>query len=578
MTLAKRWPRIPITEILRARAEEPARTALRFLIDGTDTEVIEWSYRDLADHAALIAAELLRRGLRGQRVVLALDPGPHYVAALFGILWAQATAVPSFPPAGRRAIPRFLSIVANCQPAAIITEPRYAASIDRLSPGSELRPRCIFADDSLWRQTRPAGPYPSPCSADPALLQYTSGSTGDPKGIVLSHDNLVSNCFTLDQNIGSDPTRVGCSWLPPYHDMGLLSIMLAIYGGWPLVMLSPMHFIQRPSRWLAAITSHQVTISVAPAFALDTCAENITDSELGKLDLGSLRQLFCGAEPIMKGTIDKFSERFSRCGYRDSALIPSYGLAEATLFVSGKRGNAPARIAWVDREGLEGGQARPATPGGRGSVPLVSCGVPADGHRVLIVDPHSRRQLPPGQVGEIWVSGPNVAHGYLGKPQQTRETFAARIVGPGTEADLRRSYLRTGDLGFVSDGELLVTGRVKDVIIIAGRNIYPQDIERTACRAQQKLRLATAFSVPSAVAEELVVVAEFRGTARRSAADLEETRNAVIAAIAAEHGIKPFDVCIGPAGTVPLTTSGKVCRDAARKAYRQGTLTLRGSG
>lgn len=573
-----RFDRSSLPRTLQARAEQPPQLAFRFLRYGTDEDVVDWTYQDLLRHAAVVASELRARGLaEGRRVVLALDPGLPYVAALFGIFQVGATVVPSFPPTGRRMQERFVAIYQDCDPDLIIADPRYDGQGGRLDPllagTGGRRPEWLFVGDGFFAgRTSTNGEGSAggaPVATDPALLQYTSGSTGRPKGVVLTHDNLVSNSLTLEHNMGFDPDRVGCSWLPPYHDMGLIgTIVLAVFSGWPLVMLSPLDFVQHPYRWLKAITDNKVTISVAPNFALDLCTGSITDDELATLDLSTLRQLYCGAEPVVKATLDEFRDRFAPAGYDENAIIPCYGMAEATLFVSGKPDGTAVKTSWLDREALEIGVVRPRPAGTSGAVEAVSCGTVAHGHEVLVVDPDTAKPLGDGSVGEIWVTGPNVTAGYFRKPEETAETYGARPAGT-TDA---RAYLRTGDLGFLLDGELYVTGRIKDLIVVAGRNLYPQDIELSVRRATEEVRNVAAFSVTDGGAEELIVAVELRRGAAPTSADVDQVRERVVAAVTADHGVSPTDVYVGPAGTVRTTTSGKVQRTATRTAYRRGEL------
>jgi len=559
-----------LTEILERRsADQGEALAFRFLADGTSGQAVDWTYRGLAGYAAAVTAEL--EGAIGGRAVLAVDPGLHYVAALLGSLAAGATVVPSFPPTGRRATARFLSILADGAPDVVIGSGWMAAEVVRLAgelPPGGRRARWLFVDDGFFERPEKFRALPVH-QLDPALLQYTSGSTGDPKGIALTHDNILSNCLALQQHMGVVPGRIGCSWLPPYHDMGLMgTIMLALYGGWPLIMLSPVHFVQQPYRWLKAITDYGVTISVAPNFALDMCVDSLTDEEIQTLDLSTLRQLYCGAEPVLKSTLDRFRDRFGACGYRASALIPCYGMAEATLFVSGKPDGTLPRSVWLDKGALERGTASVVIPGAAHAAEIVGCGPAAPGHEVLIVDPRTRRPVRPGAVGEIWVTGPSVAGGYFGRPELAG-TFAARLPA----ADDGDTYLRTGDLGFLLDNELFVTGRRKDVVVIAGRNLYPQDIEASVLTAHEDLRRAVAFSVrPDEGEEELVIVAEFRRAGRRTEEELAQVREAVVAAVTAEHAVRPRRLHLGPPGTIATTTSGKVRRVATRQAYEQRRL------
>ncbi|MBT2365585.1 fatty acyl-AMP ligase [Streptomyces sp. ISL-10] len=565
-----------LVHILDQRAREtPDRLAFRFLPDGTSEHVIDWTYRDLADRAEAVAARLHDSGLDSGRVVLALDPGLDYVAGLFGILRAGCTAVPSFPPFGRRAVARFLSIVEDCAPRAVLTHERFSGQVDRFHEqlsGFPERPQWIFPEEEFYL-IRPKGGVPLR-AVDPALLQYSSGSTGDPKGIVLTHDNLVSNCRVLEGHMGFEEDRIGCSWLPPYHDMGLMgTIMLAVHGGWPLVMMSPVHFVQDPYRWLKAISDHKVTITVGPNFAFDLCATAIGDDELAALDLSTLRQVFCGSEPVSGATLERFRARFEpACGFDVASVIPCYGLAEATLFVSGKpERSSGIRTEWLSKEALERGEVRrTGSQDADKAVGVVSCGVIADGHDVIVVDPESGRPVSPGGVGELWVTGPNVATGYLNRPELTKSTFGARPQGRTDGPE----YLRTGDLGFLLDGELFVTGRLKDLIVISGRNLHPQDIETSVLQSHEALRRSAAFSVRSTAhdEEEVVVVAEYRGTGREFAAEMSGLRELVTAAVTTDHGVRPAGIHFGPPGTVLMTTSGKIRRRATRDAYLSGTL------
>ncbi|MFG3024973.1 fatty acyl-AMP ligase [Streptomyces sp. NPDC048254] len=558
-------------EIMEKRADEqPEKIAFRFLSDGTSDQKTDWTYRELATCARAVSGELNRAGVDGGRVVLALDPGLDYVAGLFGILRSGATAVPSFPPVGRGSLARFRSIVADCAPDAVLTDARFAphvAEFEEQLPAGLPRPRWIFPDEDFFH-----APSDTPLRvADPALLQYSSGSTGDPKGVVLTHANLVSNCEALARHMGADPDRVGCSWLPPYHDMGLMgTILLAVHGGWPLVMMSPLHFVQHPYRWLKAITDHRVTITVGPNFAFDLCASAIDDDELRTLDLSTLRQVFCGSEPVSGATLQQFADRFGpTCGFDASSVIPCYGLAEATLFVAGKTlASGHPRIERLDKRALEQGEARHAEAADGGAVELVSCGAVADGHEVRVVDPATGRELPPGRIGELWIGGPNVAAGYLDRPDATHDTFGARL------ADDRPEYLRSGDLGFLFDGELFVTGRLKDLIVVGGRNIHPQDVEESVRRSHPAMRRTAAFSVPAehGVEEMVVVVAEFRGPAEEFIREEGELRDRVTAEITGEHGVRPAALHFGPPGTVLMTTSGKVRRAATRAAWLAGEL------
>ncbi|MFI0820102.1 AMP-binding protein [Streptomyces sp. NPDC021098] len=349
-------PDATLTGILGVRARlTPHRTAFRFLADGTSDRVESWTYRDLKRHSDAVAARLRSGGHSGDRVVLAGRPGLRFVAGLMGILQAGATAVPAFPPTNRRALTRLRSIVADCAPGAIMADSRHERRFAGMAAGGDRVPRLIPLDDEP-PSTAPDGPVRP---MDTALIQYSSGSTGDPKGVELTHANLMSNCHAIGRYIGAEDDRVGLTWLPPYHDMGLIgTIMLALHGGWPLLMMTPEHFVQQPARWLRAITEHRVTITVAPNFAFQLCADAVDEEDLAGVDLSSLRHVFCGSEPIVLDTLNAFRERFAPRGYRGTSLIPCYGLAEATLLVTAKASGTPPQR----RVGGPGGAV--AWPGG----------------------------------------------------------------------------------------------------------------------------------------------------------------------------------------------------------------------
>jgi acyl-CoA synthetase (AMP-forming)/AMP-acid ligase II len=341
--------------------------------------------------------------------------------------------------------------------------------------------------------------------------------------------------------MGPDPNRIGLSWLPPYHDMGLMgTIILSLHHGWPLVLMSPMHFMQQPRRWLEAITEYRVSITVGPNFSLDASVEALDDNN-EDLDLSTVKEFYCGAEPIRADTLARFEECAAPLGFDVSALIPCYGMAEATLFVAGKR------------KGL-----RYNTVDGADGI-VVSCGEVDSQHVVRIVDPDSNSLVPPGEIGEIWVRGRSVAAGYFNRDTLTSRVFNARLDG---EDD---TYLRTGDLGFMRDDELFVTGRIKDLIIVSGRNIYPQDVEASVVRADPSLRRAVAFSVPGDGTERLIVVAEAAFTQISTDCHTKLT-DAVRSSVTSEFGVGP-DVHICPRRTIPTTTSGKVRRQEAKRLF-----------
>ena len=574
---------IDMDAILRRRAAAtPDELALRFLKDGED-DIVELSYRQLDLRAARLARRLKRQLRPGARVLLVLEPGLNYVTALFAIFKAGATAVPSFPPVGTRAVSRFAGICNDCNAQLVIAEGNLEAHVDRLNASLSVEgdvPQWLFvgsdffeAQDAKQLAEQIDDEYDDERQGErfPALLQYTSGSTGNPKGVMLSAANLISNSRVLDIRLGDAEKQIGFTWLPPYHDMGLMgALLLSVYSGFTLVVMTPAHFVQRPLRWLKGMSTHQVTTSVAPNFALDLCVDTITDEEVAELDLSRLKMLFCGAEPVRQATLDRFSEKFKPAGFSSGAFVPCYGLAEATLFISGKSTHAAApKTLLLDPESLAGGVARPAGADATAAA-IISCGTVASDHIVAVVDPDTQQPLPPGSVGEIWFKGASVAQGYLNQAKASAEVFNAFLAGEPQDGP----YLRTGDLGFLLDDELYITGRIKDVIIFAGRNLYPQDIEAAAQASHRAIRTngVAAFSVTRDDAEQLVVVAEILRSAKLTGEGLENVEDAIAAAITRSHGLAPHTVHLAPVSTIPLTTSGKVRRSACRDAFNAGAL------
>ncbi len=537
-----------VLEVLDARASA-LELAYVFLADGTSSTEIRWTFADTITNARAIAAYLNSRGIgAGDRVILAVNPSLEYVAAFYGIMHLGAVPVPCFPPLRAKDFDRFLEITADCRPAGIVIDEMYRNQVETLRGRLEsagLTSIVIYADQTILDGAAIA--VASPARHDIALIQYTSGSTGSPKGVCLTHDNLVSNCDALGRSMGADPHRVGFSWLPPYHDMGLIgTIILSMYHGWPLVLMSPMHFVQEPRRWLQAITDYKVSITVGPNFSLDLCADALADNEVDDLDLSTVKELYCGAEPIHADTLERFCRATAPFGFADTALIPCYGMAEATLFVAGKHRGSQYRTT-------------PAREPGERDRAVVSCGEVDAEHTVRIVDTATHVRLGDGVVGEIWVSGRSVAAGYYNQPELSHDVFRARL--PGDDRD----YLRTGDLGFLLSGELFVTSRIKDLIIVDGRNIYPHDVEAAVVAADPAIRTAAAFSIEGVRRENLCVVAEVRYQAVTPKLHTSLVE-AIHSNVVAEFGVRP-QVQLCPKRTIPTTTSGKVRRQQAKQLF-----------
>ncbi len=539
----------------------PNQPAFHFLNGGVSDSVSTLTYRELGDRADAVADTVAGASAPGSRAILALRPGLGFVAALLGTMRAGVTVVPAFPPSNRRAMGRLLAIARDCDPALLLHDlPGEDVPSGVADAAVSMRPLRL---DDVPTQSG-SGTKTRRAHAGPALIQYTSGSTAEPKGVMLTDGNLASNCEAMTRRLGGGRGHVGVSWLPPYHDMGLIgTILLALYNGWPLVLLSPEHFVQSPVRWLRAITAFGATLTVSPNAGLAMCTAGIDDEDLPGLDLRSLRHLYCGAEPVERATLAAFRDRFARCGYREDSLVPCYGLAEATLFVAGKRPGDPVAAELLDKPDLERGIARPAESEG---TTVVGCGPPPDGTVVRIVHPETRAEQSDGTVGEIWISGPGVGLGYYGRPGLSDRVFRAALASPGRAP----RFLRSGDLGYLRDGALFVTGRISDLIVVAGRNLHPQDIERSVERAHPSLTRAAAFAVRVDAEERIVIIAELRRG--RTACGSASIEHGILATVGADHGVRPSEVVLVPPGSIPTTTSGKKRRGEARALFLAGAL------
>ncbi|MCA9248975.1 MAG: AMP-binding protein, partial [Planctomycetales bacterium] len=557
-----------LVELLRHQAQHKARDrAFIYLRDGENDEIAV-TYADVDAKARAIAAQLQEKDLAGERALLLYPAGLDFIYAFFGCLYAGVVAVTAYPPRRNRNMNRIEAIAADANARVALT---IAESRERVAgfvrPNSVLDRMEWLATDTIaderaaqWREDRLSGDTL-------ALLQYTSGSTGTPKGVMLAHANLMHNSAMISYAFEHTRSGSGVFWLPSYHDMGLIGgILQPMYVGQPNVIFSPAAFLQKPYRWLRAISHYGATISGGPNFAYDLAVDKITDEQLESLDLSGWTLAFNGAEPVRRETIDRFVERFAPCGFRREAFYPCYGLAEATLIVSGGLRKSPPVIISVEAESLESHDVVEALEDEAGTRDLVGSGGNLHDQQIRIVDPETRLAQPAGRVGEIWVSGPSVAKGYWNRPEESKATFQAYLddtdEGP---------FLRTGDLGFMVDGELFVTGRLKDLIILRGVNYYPQDIEYTVGLSHPQIRLnyGAAFTVGDEDDPRLVIVQEVE---RRRDLDTEEILTAIRKAIAAEHELSVDAIILIKAGSIPKTSSGKIQRHACRADYQKGTL------
>ncbi|SOE77909.1 Acyl-CoA synthetase (AMP-forming)/AMP-acid ligase II [Streptomyces sp. OV198] len=566
-----------LVDLLTTHAsQQPERTAYRYLVTGDcDGEIQDISYGRLARRSRAVAAWLQERGLAGSRALLLYPPGLEFISGYLGCLSAGVVAVPGLPPQGRsqnhRALTRMKRLIADADAKVILGGREVLAA---LAAQAEHLPEldgitCVATEDipdeaaDSWRE-------PDLTADSVAFLQYTSGSTSAPRGVMVTHGNLLDNQRAITERMGHTPDTLAeyehelfVSWLPVYHDMGLIGPVLnTVHLGATATLFSPLHFLQRPARWLTALSHYRPHTSGGPNFAYELCLKHATPELLDGLDLSRWKVAFNGAEPVRAASLRRFTETFAPAGFRREALYPCYGLAEATLIVTGGSVDTPPTLAAAPGSGPHVGAADAAA---------VGSGRPIPGTTVVIADPERREELPEGEVGEIWVSGAGVAKGYWRNALATRETFRATLK------DRPDRFLRTGDLGFLREGELFVTGRLKDLMVIDGRNHYPQDLELSAEMSHGALRpgCTAAFSVDGGVeGEQPVIVAE---TAPDAAADSERITEVIRSAIGEAHGLAVRDVVLVHPGTIPKTSSGKIQRHASRAAYLADALAVVGA-
>jgi acyl-CoA synthetase (AMP-forming)/AMP-acid ligase II len=560
-----------LAEIVRRRAEGPDadRVAYTFLADGAaDARSITWA--QLHRRAGAIGAALRERGAAGQPVLLALPSGLAFVESLFGCWHAGAVAVPVSLPRHQRVKHRLHGIVADAGARFAIATADTRQRLEAADAEDATFAGLTWVDPDDARPEAPGSAGVARHGGRVALLQYTSGSTGTPRGVVVTHANLACNSALIAEACGHRPGESIAGWLPLFHDMGLIGLVVqAAFAGTRCVFMPPERFLMRPWLWLQMISDYRACSSPAPNFAYDLCVDKVGPEQQAALDLSCWRNALNGSEPVRAATLDRFAAAFAGRGFRREAFFPCYGLAEATLFVTGPgaaRRRAPRRSA----DGA-------LLPPGDDAAGHVGCGAPFGDTRLAVVDPATRRRVAPGGVGEIWVAGGSCADGYRNDPAATGETFGASLDSPADPAEAAARWLRTGDLGFVAGGELFVTGRLRELIIVAGRNHFPVDVERTAEAADPAIATggAAAFSVDVDGVERLVVAAEVRRELARPAGrgeaplglDAAAVCRRVRAAVAAEHEVSPHEVVLLRPGALPRTTSGKLSRQAARDGY-----------
>ncbi|MFF4302633.1 fatty acyl-AMP ligase [Streptomyces sp. NPDC001601] len=562
-----------LVELLTAHTQQqPDRTAYRYLLTGDcDGDTEEISYGQLGRRSRAVAAWLQDRGLAGARALLLHPPGLEFVSAFLGCLAAGVVAVPGVPPQGRsqnhRALVRMKRLMADSDAKVILGSREVIRALRTWAEDlPDLDAVTCVATEEIPDDAGGSWHAPDLTADSVAFLQYTSGSTSAPRGVAVTHGNLLDNERIITERMEHTPDALAehggeliLSWLPVYHDMGLMGPVLnTLYLGATATLFSPLHFLQSPDRWLTAISRYRPHTSGGPNFAYELCLKHATPDLVDSLDLSAWKVAFNGAEPVRAATLRRFSEAFRAAGFRPQAFYPCYGLAEATLMVTGGAVDAPPTLLEAAETGPHAGEADAAA---------VGCGRPGAGITVVIADPDRQEELPEGEVGEIWVAGASVAKGYWRNTLATREIFRATLSGR------EGRFLRTGDLGFRRDGELFVTGRLKDLVVIDGRNHYPQDLELSAELSHPALRpgCTAAFSVDAGgvEGEQVVVVAE---VAPDAAGEAEKITDLVRSAIGQAHGLSVRDVVLVRPGTIPKTSSGKIQRHASRAAYLDGTL------
>jgi len=557
-----------LVDLLRHRVRHQGdQIAFTWLVDG-EQEEIRLTYRELDRQARAIAAWLESNDLVGQRALLCYPPGLEFISAFFGCLYAQVVAVPVYPPRRSQLLSRLAAIACDAGAKAALTTQGVSRRIQPLVEQTPaLRELAWLVSCSVPEGMEDCWEPQAVRGDTLAFLQYTSGSTGQPKGVMVSHANLMHNSALISYCFEHTRSGLGVFWLPAYHDMGLIGgILQPLFVGWPNVMMSPAAFLQRPYRWLAAISRYGATTSGGPGFAFDLCVRRITPQERETLDLSSWTVAFNGAEPVRAETLERFIEAFAPCGFRPETFYPCYGLAEATLIVSGGQATKAPTICTFDAAALARGEVAQAPPDGPAARKLVGCGQALPDVKIAIVDPETMAPVPDGRIGEIWTASPSVAQGYWEQPEATQATFGARLASSGDGP-----FLRTGDLGFLAEGELFITGRIKDLLIVNGLNHYPQDIELAAERSHPQLRphCSAAFALPGEEREELVVLCEVE---RRAAGDVGDIFSAIRRSVAEDHGLSVHAIVLLKAGSIPKTSSGKIQRTACREAYLEDTL------
>lgn len=564
-------PNSNIVEILQQRAiSQGEDTAYIFLKDGENKEII-LTYQELETKAKAIALSLQEVVDYGSRALLVYpySGGLEFITAFFGCLYAGVVAVPCHPPKNRLTTVEIQTRIVSAGAEVVLTESSLFSKLKtQLSEWGYAWLHCLNTDKINQTQT---DSWTAPkINADTlAFLQYTSGSTGEPKGVMITHGCLIQNQEMLKQAFGHTQDLVGVGWLPLFHDMGLIgNVIQPVYMGAFCVMISPVSFVQKPIRWLQAISKYKATTSGAPNFAYDLLCDRVTEEQAAQLDLSSWSVAFCGAEPVQTATMELFSRKFASCGFKLTAFYPCYGMAEATLMITGGDKAKSPTVKYLDKIALEENKVVIADKSQPGITTIVSAGYPWLDGKIAIVDPDSLKECAASEIGEIWFSSLSVGQGYWQLPAKTQETFQASLNSQG-------KYLRTGDLGFIDNGELYITGRLNDVLVFWGLNHYPQHIEQTVeqCHPGLKPNCSAAFSIEVEGKARLVVAQEIERTYRQSLV-MDEVVAAIRWQVFQEHFIDIYGIVLLKPGRIPKTSSGKVQRSACKAMFLDGSLEV----
>lgn len=567
---------VTIVDVLLDRSDrQPHQTAYTFLADG-EHESGSYTYRELDLQARAIAVQLLTKVKPGDRALLIYPytSGLEFIASFLGCLYAGVIAVTDYPRQHIKSLSQYQARIVDCQAAIALTTQEFA---DRIKsqlidhPGMAMKLKALpwIASDRVDLDLANKWQPPQIDGDTLAFLQYTSGSTGEPKGVMVTHGNVLHNSQVIYKSFGHHPQSKILMWLPMFHDMGLIGgVMQPLFAGLPAVLMSPIALAQKPFLWLQALSKYQITTSGGPNFAYDLLCQKVTDEQRASLDLSHWEVAFTGAEPVRAETLARFAELYQPCGFKPEAFYPCYGMAEATLFITGIDASAYPKVLYLDRKALMLDQVSTLAAGHPESKSVVSCGHTWLGDEIIIVDPQTRTQREADQIGEIWVAGLGIGKGYFQKQEQTAATFQATLAD-GSE----KAYLRTGDLGFIRDGELYITGRIKEMMILWGRNHYPQHIEETVATCHRALRPnhGAAFSIEVNGEEQLVVAQEINRTDLRQL-NAEEVIGAIRLAVGSQNMANVFAVALLKTGSIPKTSSGKIQRRACQSMFLDGSL------